>query len=434
MRPINEFRIFIASPSGQDDIRQAFRRELQDYNETDALERGILLRPVGWEATLLGPERPQALINEDIKTCDAFVLVLQDRWGSPPATDDGPYTSGCHEEFELAKELLEDPEQDMRDLIILFRAVDLRQMADPGPQLNRVLDFRKELEQSKAHLFGVFGTETDFCSLLRKHLAAWVRKVEGRGDDERWTNDDEVGGAAIDQTIYTPGPTAGEAVKVVVAASKEVRSKEAREKNLALSISAAKLRAAEGNVTKAEQAFAKALQQGEDPEVLYEYGSFLIDQGRFDEGMNMLARLDEEQYSHYSKLRYLSLTKRGLRHLKLAADGIPKLPLRHAVAIGGMDLGLIGLRVAQGYLNPGRPIGIKANLDASGRLFESAWELEPTNELEIGSLFSEEQLARIFEIREWLSSAPTEQVKMANWYSVGNELAKNTLAIEFPFS
>jgi len=62
-----------------------------------------MFNPVGWEDTLAGHGRPQARINEDLISCDYFLLVLHDRWGSPTAQN-GPYSAGGEEEFELAKQ------------------------------------------------------------------------------------------------------------------------------------------------------------------------------------------------------------------------------------------------------------------------------------------------------------------------------------------
>ncbi len=77
------YRIFIATPGGLEPERRSFRRVIGEYNDTDALRRGVMFFPVGWEDTLGGMGRPQALINKDLRECDYFVLVLWDRWGSP---------------------------------------------------------------------------------------------------------------------------------------------------------------------------------------------------------------------------------------------------------------------------------------------------------------------------------------------------------------
>src|SRR5207249_2085136 len=99
------YKIFIASPGGLDDERQEFRRIINEYNETDAIEDGVLFVPVGWEVARAGLGRPQELINEIVRGCDYLVLVLHDRWGTAPS-DSGPYSSGTEEEFHIAGECI----------------------------------------------------------------------------------------------------------------------------------------------------------------------------------------------------------------------------------------------------------------------------------------------------------------------------------------
>jgi hypothetical protein len=86
----------IASPGGLDVERQTFREVVNKHNELDAIRRGVLFIPVGWDLTLAGMGRPQELINQYLTKCDYFVLILSDRWGSKPAKN-GKYTSGTAE-------------------------------------------------------------------------------------------------------------------------------------------------------------------------------------------------------------------------------------------------------------------------------------------------------------------------------------------------
>ena len=96
---INCLRVFIASPGGLADERKAFREEIQDYNEAESIPRGVLFQPVGWEDTLGAVGRPQTIINEDVCASDYFILLLWNRWGSPPGTRSLGFTSGTEEEY-----------------------------------------------------------------------------------------------------------------------------------------------------------------------------------------------------------------------------------------------------------------------------------------------------------------------------------------------
>src|SRR5262245_8043567 len=86
---------------------------------------GRFFSPVGWELTLGGVGRPQELNNADLVECDYFVLVLWDRWGSPPsANKNARYTSGSEEEFNVVLECLLDPRRPMRQVVVFFKDVE----------------------------------------------------------------------------------------------------------------------------------------------------------------------------------------------------------------------------------------------------------------------------------------------------------------------
>lgn len=172
---IQDYRVFIATPGGLEDVRQAFRDTLQEYNELDPQGRRVIFTPIGWEETLGGHGRPQARINNDLVECDYFVLVLYDRWGHAPDPE-GEFTSGCEEEFDLAVKCLEDPGRAMREVVVFFKEVDESRKRDPGDQLKKVLEFRAELERSKKHHYMTFSEVKSFQNYLRRFLYHWERE------------------------------------------------------------------------------------------------------------------------------------------------------------------------------------------------------------------------------------------------------------------
>src|SRR5215212_2846996 len=89
-------RVFVASPNDLNEERIKFREVIEEVNRIKSHPMGVHLEPLGWEDTLPGKGRPQALINHDIEQCDLFVLMLWKRWGRPS----GQYSSGTEEEFE----------------------------------------------------------------------------------------------------------------------------------------------------------------------------------------------------------------------------------------------------------------------------------------------------------------------------------------------
>lgn len=174
---LKSYKIFIASPGGLSKERIAFRETIESYNNSECYERGIHFRAVGWEDTLGGVGRPQSIINMEVEKCDFFVLLLHDRWGSNPGSNNG-YTSGTEEEFHVALKALNDSDLPMNQIVLLFKDVSSSQLSDPGPQLSQVLAFRKEREEKKDILYATFDSEEKFSKIIINHLGRWTREHE----------------------------------------------------------------------------------------------------------------------------------------------------------------------------------------------------------------------------------------------------------------
>jgi len=196
---LTNYKVFIASPGGLESERKSFRELLSSHSETDAIERGCHFQSIGWEITMGGMGRPQEKINEDLRLCDLFVLVLWDRWGSPTGADEG-YTSGTHEEYMVALDCLKNDEFPMKDIVVFFKTVDPRRMSDPGPQLTAVLDFKKSLEKDRALLFETFDTSEAFSEKLRRHVSKWTRDHSGESLEESKELADETEPQVSDQS------------------------------------------------------------------------------------------------------------------------------------------------------------------------------------------------------------------------------------------
>ena len=140
------YRVFFASPGGLEDIRKVFRKVLSEYNDVEAHARGVHFQAVGAETASRGIGRPQELINQELITSDYFVMVLADRWGSDPGAS---ASSGTEEEYKLALECWTSSERPMMQIQVFFRSVPETQMADPGPQLISVLEFKEKLQNDK---------------------------------------------------------------------------------------------------------------------------------------------------------------------------------------------------------------------------------------------------------------------------------------------
>jgi len=169
---IKGYKIFIASPSGLEEERKAFAALIEEYNKDEAMHREVIFQAVGWEETLSGMGRPQSLINEELRKCDYFVLLLHDRWGSFPGKNDKAATSGTEEEYIISLDCYKSKQHPMRQLICFFKSVPPNQLADPGKELQKVLDFKKKLETKKSLLYSTFSSLSEFNQLLRKNLSS----------------------------------------------------------------------------------------------------------------------------------------------------------------------------------------------------------------------------------------------------------------------
>jgi tetratricopeptide (TPR) repeat protein len=269
---LTAYRVFVASPGGLVPERQAFRDAINAYNEMDAISRGVMFIPVGWEQTLPGMGRPQSLINEDLRDCDYFVLILWDRWGS--SSGDAAYTSATSEEYAIARECWNNSEHCLREIAAFFKAAEPRQMSDPGEQLRNVLDFKRQLEQTKELLFSTFDDVSLFQRQLQRLLAKWVRDHEqGRRSP------------ASKQVPRMPSPEAS-ATGLSPTASVTAGLRHLDKSRAVLEEAQGLVR--QGKLTDAEMLFARALAKDNEPGTALQYSRFLRSLGRFSQAQALL--------------------------------------------------------------------------------------------------------------------------------------------------
>lgn len=256
--------VFIASPGNLADERKLFQRTIDQVNRDAARAAGITFIPRGWEYASAGMGRPQALINQQVEESDYLIVVLGDRWGRPPGGTSN-FTSGTEEEFQVAKQCLQSSDKPMIDIVVLFKGVDGRQLSDPGVQLQRVLDFKSELESTRELLYSNFDSDEEFADGLRLHLHQWIRDWQAGVPPAKRRNTAEP--APIGQAQHSSeGVRAGPAP-----------SPDGSEMSLAAQAVDAFRR---GRLTVAEQLFASAVSGGYDREALTENVRFLRKIGR----------------------------------------------------------------------------------------------------------------------------------------------------------
>jgi tetratricopeptide (TPR) repeat protein len=351
---ISRLRVFIASPGGLADERKAFREEIQDYNEAESLPRDVLFHPVGWEDTLGAVGRPQAIINEDVRASDFFILLLWNRWGSRPGTRSSRFTSGTEEEYHIAMKCYRSKKFPMRRLVMMFKSVDPQQLSDPGPELQKVLEFRQKIEIQKTHLFHSFDTTKNFRKLLRKHLAAWVREEENDGTVQKGRPPD-VGPLIVEDSVSIP------------------QQQLAKSSDRSL-VEKAWTLADEGRLTEAEVEFARSIVGQSQTGPIIEFGRFLARIGRLDQAIVMFegaARVAEDQRdplsvsTAYGNLGIVLETRGDLD----AAEQMYRKSLAINEKLGRLQ------GIASAYGNLGNVLEIRGDLDGAEPMFRKSLEI-----------------------------------------------------------
>jgi tetratricopeptide (TPR) repeat protein len=178
-------RVFLASPSDLMRERVLFREAIAELNEGFGDGADVKFESLGWEESLASTgRRVQSAINELVDNCDVFILALHRRWGRE-APDAAPYSSYSEEEFHRALERWKRSSKP--DIFVFLKRVDAASEGDPGPQLRKVMEFRRHLEESKQVLYRLFDGEQSFVEDVDRHLRAYARgdlpKPNKRGDN-----------------------------------------------------------------------------------------------------------------------------------------------------------------------------------------------------------------------------------------------------------
>ena len=166
--------VFIASPGDLTAERKRFRNAINQLNAGFADGANVEFEALGWEDTLASTgRRNQSVINEDIDRCDVFILVMHRRWGQE-APDAAPYSSYTEEEFHRALEHWQN--KGTPEIFVFFKRIDAASEADAGPQLKKVLNFRRHLEETRQVLYRYIDDhEQSFIDEIDLHLRAYTK-------------------------------------------------------------------------------------------------------------------------------------------------------------------------------------------------------------------------------------------------------------------
>lgn len=256
--------VFIASPGDLAVERRAFRNCISELNEGFGDGANVQFEPLGWEDTLASTgRRNQGVINTEIDRCDIFILAMHRRWGQE-APDAKPYLSYTEEEFHRAMERWN--QQGHPEIFVFFKYVDAPSMADPGPQLSKVLDFRRQLEETRHILYHEFVDEHQFVSNVSRHLRAFAKNELPRADKERHIVVLPVGSI---REVEDAKQQARQEAERAELANQRADAAAARADELALVLAEQAASAAlDGRVEEARQTFAKSTDGTTNLEVL----------------------------------------------------------------------------------------------------------------------------------------------------------------------
>ena len=165
-RGFNELRIFISSPSDVQEERRIAKSVIEDVARTCKRPLQLYLDVVRWEdlTPMASSDKSiQEKINETVKSCHVFVLILYKRFGQK---EEGYEISNTEREIQEAFKLKE------RNKKIKFLAYfrDIPENTDPGDQEMGVKEMKDRLVKENGVLYMAYKEPKEFASAFVHHL------------------------------------------------------------------------------------------------------------------------------------------------------------------------------------------------------------------------------------------------------------------------
>lgn len=160
-----ELRIFLSSPGDVADERKIAKSIIDSVGRTCKEPLRLHFEPVLWEdMTPMGAteESIQAQINEKIRDCHVFVLILNKRFGS---AEPGFKKSNTEREIDISLALKKENKK--IKFLAYFHKLD--ENNDQGEQEKKVRDLRKSLAD-KGILYSEYESLADFQTQFTHHL------------------------------------------------------------------------------------------------------------------------------------------------------------------------------------------------------------------------------------------------------------------------
>lgn len=166
-----QFKIFVASPGDVEKERNIVDTIVGQINETIGDTLRINLKVVKWEQ--LPPETTlesiQERLNQKIKDCHFFLLILNKRYGQ---IEDGYTVSNTEREINTIIEHLKNNKE--KKILSYFK--ELKQNDDPGMQEQKIIELKKRLSDNN-WLYAPYKSLQDFERRLTHDLYKIILRI-----------------------------------------------------------------------------------------------------------------------------------------------------------------------------------------------------------------------------------------------------------------
>lgn len=185
-------RVFLASPSDVSEERLIVEKTVAELNSSIAPKVGMLIELIRWEDMTPEAGRPQQIILDqaDIESCDVFIGVLWNRFGSPTGKAD----SGTLEEFNLAYSTWANHGAP-RIMFYFCQRPSNFQKSEELDQKAKVISFRGSL--SKIAMFAEYDSSGDFESRVRQDLTKHLLDLSMENGESQRAQDNSIPANAI---------------------------------------------------------------------------------------------------------------------------------------------------------------------------------------------------------------------------------------------
>lgn len=162
-----DFPVFLACPSDVRHERKLFNAVLNNVNKQHGYRYGVRYVPKGCATARLGVDRPQEIINEEVRVSLIFTCIFWNKWGTPT----GRCSCGTEEEFFVAlTESMQAGDRKHPELWVYFRITDQN-----ATKINsEIKQFRAELDHSRLLLYSTYSNVEEWSGLFRDHLIKYL--------------------------------------------------------------------------------------------------------------------------------------------------------------------------------------------------------------------------------------------------------------------